>query len=277
MKKNIFTIFVTLLLGAHLSAVDFPKISGFKPETKVLTYNTENLYEYINGAADAYLAYGFKLLLSRDFSWQDLTFTVDIYDMGSRINAFGMYKTERPKSATDLGLGVEGVVSPPYQCLLLKGTYYVKVNAYEGEFDESSGYLVVKAIAAALEGSKALPEELELLPEENRVDESEGYNREAFLGISALNRCVYATYQKEDQTYRQFVVLPSEKEPVTKVWEKLSETWNTAELEGKPVLYKKIPYKGLAGVIQSEDKLLGASDCKDEDHLLAYLANFLNK
>ena len=115
--------------------------------------------------------------------------------MDSRLNAFGMYKTECPQDCNRLEIGVEAVVSPPYQCLLLKDSYYVKINVFEGEFTEETGEAVLKAIDSALKGSKDFPEELKLLSGKYKVKNSEGYNREAFLGLTILQKCVYAKYK----------------------------------------------------------------------------------
>ena len=128
---TLITIIVILIISP-LHATDFPDIKGWKPISEVLRYNPDNLYEYINGAADQFIAYGFQELLTRDISSEGLQVTVDIYDMGTRLNAFGMFKTESPRDQQALIIGTEAFVSPPYQCLLLKENYYVKVNVYEG-------------------------------------------------------------------------------------------------------------------------------------------------
>lgn len=260
-----------LLSVSHLYSVDFPEIKNFKPESEEMTYKPENLYEYINGAADAYLAYDFQLLLTRDFSYKNLKFSVDIYDMGSRLNAFGMYKTECPQDCNRLKIGVEAVVSPPYQCLLLKDSYYVKVNVFDGEFSKKTGEAVLKAIDSALEGSVELPEELKLLPEKFKVKNSEGYNREAFLGLSILQRCVYAKYEKNGESIRYFVIVPARMESKEAIWKQLGEKWQKTEFAGNVILYNKIPYKGFAGVLKTKDKIFGVADCKNESQMFELL------
>lgn len=271
MKKILFLSIVLFLAVSHSYSVDFPKIKAFQPESEVMSYQPENLYEYINGAADAYLAYGFVHLLTRDFSYQDLKFSVDIYDMGSRLNAFGMYKTECPQDCNRLKIGVEAVVSPPYQCLLLKDFYYVKINVFEGEFTKETGEAVLKAIDSSLEGSAELPEELKLLPEKFKVKNSEGYNREAFIGLSILQRCVYAKYEIKENTIHYYVMVPTKKESSKMTWKKLTEKWTKTELNGKTVLFIKIPYKGFTGVVLTDGKILGVADCENKEQMLELL------
>ena len=262
---------ITLLTAYFLYAADFPNIKAFKPESEVMSYEPENLYEYIDGAADAYLAYGFQFLITHDFSYQGLKFSVNIYDMGSRLNAFGMYKTECPQDCNRLKIGVEAVVSPPHQCLLLKDSYYVKVNVFEGEFTKKTGEAVLKAIDSALEGSVELPEELKLLPEKFKLKNSEGYNREAFLGLSILQRCVYAKYEKDGESIQYFVIVPTKMESKQTIWKQLLEKWEKTEFAGNVVLYKKIPYMGFAGVLKTKDNIFGVSDCKNKSQMFELL------
>ncbi len=267
MSKTATQILLVLFLASSLFAIDFPTISGFLPEGDVMTYSPENLYEYINGAADGFLAYGFLNLSSCDLAFDSLKFTVDIYDMGSRINAFGIYQTERPTNATGLKIGVEAVVSPPFQCLLLKDQYYVKINIFEGNFFLENSVPVLSAIAAALPGSEELPAELSPLPEKNRVPNSEGYSRESFLGIAGLTRCVYASYLENGKKFRYFIRNDYADRPNKKVWEQLAKQWQTVEVNGTIILSKKIPYRGFAGIIQHDDKIIGVADCENLEQL----------
>ncbi|OQX95581.1 hypothetical protein B6I21_04670 [candidate division KSB1 bacterium 4572_119] len=272
MKNSISLLLILLIvisIPAH--AIDFPTIKSFTPESEVAKYNPETLYEYINGGADVFLSFGFKELLTKDFSYQELQFSVDIYDMGSRVNGFGIYKVERPVDANFLKIGVEAVVSPPYQCLLLKDSYYVKINIFEGEFRQESGKDILRKVSAALPGSDKQPTEFSVLPVKNKIAYSEGYSREAFLGIDLLERCVYAKYKKDSASFRYFSIVSIKEEPSKITWQKISEKWKHAEAGKSTVLYKKIPYKGYTGIILSGDKILGVADCKNLEQVLDLL------
>jgi hypothetical protein len=271
MKKIFLFTVVYLITANHSFSHDFPKIKDLKPESEAISYDQENLYEYINGAADAYLAYGFQNCITRDFSYKALKFSIDIYEMGSRINAFGMYQTERPTGAKGLKIGIEAVVSPPYQCLLLKGSNYIKINIFEGEFTVESGKQILEAVAAALKGSNNLPDELKLLPPKYKIANSNGYNRDAYLGLSILQRCVYAKYKIEHKTVQFYVMVPTNKEPIQAAWKKLNDKWEKETFNGQTILYKKIPYKGFTGVVQKDGKILGVADCENKEQMLKLL------
>ncbi|MDZ7318533.1 MAG: hypothetical protein ONB11_05220, partial [candidate division KSB1 bacterium] len=184
--KTTCVCFGLLMLCSPILGDDFPEIPGWQPLSEVTSYDAENLYEYIDGAADQFLDYGFRRLQTRDFAVDSLKLTVEIYDMGSQLNAFGIYQAERPPDAPGLTWGTEAIVSPPFQCLLLKDVYYVKVNVFEGELSDSSGSRLLAAIAAALPGKADFPAELQWLPTKNMIAGSAGFTRVRFLGVPEL-------------------------------------------------------------------------------------------
>ena len=271
MKKCLIALLFFLSFGITAYGLDFPDIKGFSPESEVNTYNSTNLYEYINGAADAYLAYGFQLLLSRDLAFGDIKFAADIYDMGSRLNALGIYKSERPTDVAPIQVGVQSVVSPPYQALLLKDAYYVKINAYEGELTLELGKSILEKIAAALPGSEELPEVFDQLPLINRVPGSESYVHESFLGLSGLNRCIFASYEADEATYRHFLILTDQAQSTDDVWKSLAAEWTSLGTEKQPLLFKKIPYKGYVGVQMMDGQILGVADCQTKQQMMKAL------
>ncbi len=260
---RLFFLILGLIFNS-LHATDFPDIKGWKPVSEVLSYNPDNLYEYINGAADQFIAYGFQELITRDLSSQGLQVTVDIYDMGTRLNAFGLFKTESPREQRILEIGTEAYISPPYQCLLLKDNYYVKVNVYEGEITNENGKPLLKALAKALLGEAGYPKELQLLPLAGKIPDSEGYARQAFLGLAELTNCVHASYKDGDKEFKYFVMITSGKETNESILEKLSEKWQHTDHKKFAILVKKVPYMGLTGVILTGNKIIGVTECVNE-------------
>ena len=271
MKTLGFLLFTIAIFIGSLHATDFPDIKGWKPVSKVLSYNPDNLYEYIDGAADQFVAFGFQELRSRDLASDSLKVTIDIYDMGTRLNAFGMYKTERPTDEQSLAIGTEAYVSPPYQCLLFKENFYAKVNAFEGEITNENGKPLLEAIADALPGEVGYPKELKLLPSDGKIPGSENYARQAFLGLSELNNCVYANYKDGEKEFKYFVIIPMGQEKNETIWELLSAKWKKLENKKFPVLAKKVPYIGFNGVVLSDKKIIGVTNCADESEVLKRL------
>ena len=271
MKILNLILIIILLIISPLQANDFPDIKGWKPASEVLSYNPDNLYEYINGAADQFIAYGFQELVSCDLTSANLQVTVDIYDMGTRLNAFGMFRTESPRDQQAMAIGTEAYISPPYQCLLLKENYYVKVNAYEGEITNDNGKPLLEALAKALPGEAGYPKELQFLPPAGKLPASESYARQAFLGLSELTNCVYAIYKDGEKEFKYFVIILPGKETNESIWEKLYEKWKKVDHEKYAILTKKVPYMGIAGVVLTDKKIVGVTECADEAEVLMRL------
>ncbi|MCK7474918.1 MAG: hypothetical protein MZV49_18420 [Rhodopseudomonas palustris] len=67
---------------------------GWVMKEKIDTYTEKDLYKYINGEAELYYPYGFKALATTVYVRTDNPETgivADIYEMGSPIDAFGIY------------------------------------------------------------------------------------------------------------------------------------------------------------------------------------------
>ncbi len=266
-----------LILGASLTSCSegngrFPQVEGWAPAGEVRIYDADTLWEYIDGAAELFIEYGVQTCRTADLASGDLVVTVDLYDMGTPLNAFGIFTRERPEQGPSLPEATEAVVSPPYQALLLKGSTYVKVNVVEGELTTTAGAELLEAIARTLPGEAVYPPELALLPQEGRVAGSEGYQTQGFLGVSELANCLYAEYTDEGgEPWQGFVVLPAAGSSMDAVWGNLAGEWQSLEHEGWTLLYREIPYRGLVGVRLTSQAILGVSGAADERELVSRL------
>jgi len=273
-KRIINLFFVSLLMMAcPLWAKDFPKIEGWKPDGEVLSFNAGNLWKHINGAAELFLAYDFWELRVQNIVSETipgLIVTVNIYDQRTPLNAFGVYSTVRPDNAERHTLGTEGVVMPPYQCLLLKDRFYVTIDTYEGEIDDETGKALLASVAEVLPGSDDMPTEIELLPKSgNKVIGSEGFTKSIFLGLAELNNCVHAEYngKKTDNVYDVFLILPESGKSSDDIWKQLAAKWKVKKHKNRSILFREVPYQGFVGVIRIGNRLLGISRSKNEKEM----------
>jgi hypothetical protein len=273
MKRVVMVAVLALLASCQSSPVGFLDIEGWLPVDDASSCGPEGLWEVINGGADTFLSYGFEQLTLQNFTAGDVIVTVFSFDMGTPLNAFGIYRTENPEDVAALPIGVEAVVSAPYQCLLLKDRYYVKVDAYEGDIDEETGSKLVEAIAAALPGSNALPPEFAALPLDGMVAGTARYTKQDLYGLAELDECAHAAYRDATGSeFEAFVVLPPDGGSVDALWSELESRWDETEVDGRPALYREVPYSGLVGVVRSDSGLLGVAKSADEDQLRQRLA-----
>ncbi len=260
------TVVLLILLGIALSAAaaEFPDLPGWTPSGDVEIYGADDLWKRIDGAAELFVSYGFQRLSARDMSRDEASVAIEIYDMGSRLNAFGVYGAERAEGSEAIEVGVEGIVSAPYQCLLLKDRYYVKVETRSGEFSRDQGLDLLKSLDAVIPGTDSLPSELSLLPVSGRVERSERFVRESYFGLGELDGCLYAEYAGGgEKTYQIFAMIQGDAS-IEATWAALAEKWSAAEDTDLPILLREIPYRGWVGVLRKGSGIFGAAPFDDE-------------
>jgi len=276
LKNNKTSLALGLALATLMACATedsgFPAVEGWTQPGEVLIYDADTLWEYINGAAELFVSYGVRSCQTTDLASGDMTVTVDLYDMGTPLNAYGVFEREASGEAVDVEGAVAALVSPPYQALLLKGSTYAKVNVFEGELTMDAGRGLLQALAAALPGESTVPAEFGLLPTDGKIAGTDAYQAEAYLGLTELTDCVFAEYGgDEGEAWQGFVVLP---EAASSVWETLAGQWNSVELGGAEVLFREVPYRGFVGVMRTDSGIFGVSGAPDQEALLTRLEGF---
>ncbi|MBE3099126.1 MAG: hypothetical protein IMZ44_18580 [Planctomycetes bacterium] len=154
----------------------------------------ENLFEYINGGAEAYHQYEFAALAHQKYRIGDLELTVDIYDMRDALNAFGIYASERAPGYNYIPIGAEGYLNEPV-LNFQQGAYYVKLAAFS-RAGRSAAQLerAARSVSAKIGTGKTLPATFALFPSANRAPRSERFVRRSPLGHDYLAPMFQADY-----------------------------------------------------------------------------------
>jgi len=100
------------------------------------------------------------------------------------------------------------------------------------------------------------------------------YPKDRMAELACL--AVHADYQGGEKPFPRFTMLAGSADARTAAWEKIAAKWTAGELKGNPVLWKKIPYQGITGVVLTGEGIFGASDCADEKQLMQRLAVFVD-
>ncbi len=273
--KTIPTLLAVLLLmcaasltmgqdGAQPDEVHVPVPGDWVAVDQEYRYNRENLWEYINGAAELFLTYGFQELIVADFEQGDMALTVSVYDMSRALDAFGVFDTEKPAKSDRLdGVGSAAVLQPPYRGLLLKDRFYVKVEAGGGDITAEMLQAAMQDIADGLPGDNELPAQLKALPEAGRLPGTVAFAGANFLGLNDLRNCLYADYKLSGGTeYRLFVMTPR-----ASFLSNQEGRWTRQDHavdQGKGFIYsRQIPYSGVVVLLGNEDQLMGVSGLED--------------
>ncbi len=186
-----------------------PQVDGWKLESKPEFYEPARLFEYINGASEAYLAYDFQGLLvaqyNQEKSGQPLL-TVEIYDMGQAENAFGIYSAERPSEAGFLEIGTEGYLEEGALQFFV-GHYYVKILCFlEGEEADKVSRLFGQELRRLIPEKGEWPAILTLFPPAGLMPHTQKFIKKNFLGFDYLHDGYTAAYKREGLSFEAFII-----------------------------------------------------------------------
>jgi len=163
-----------------------------------IPFTPDTLWEYLNGGAPRYEAYGFERLVHVRYQLGDdplASVIADVYDMGSELGAFGIYRSIRPSDAVVQTWGAEGFRSGAVAAAW-KGAIFVHAAA-DDERPEliEAMEMIVSRVSDAVNGGVFPPTILDPLPPEGLVPYSERYVASDLLGLAALGDGVVATYE----------------------------------------------------------------------------------
>ena len=163
-----------------------------KPEGAASFYKPDTLYQYIDGGADVYLLYDFRVLLHQDFKAGAADITADVYDMGKPEDAFGIYSAERSPKYNYIPVGAEGYSSKGV-LNFFQDRYYVKLSGSGATADALLDQFA-RTLSTRIAGSRTAPPLLVKLPQQRRVKHSEQYIRKDPLGHAFLAPAYVVTY-----------------------------------------------------------------------------------
>ncbi len=152
------------------------EVDGWRAAGEDRIYDATDLFDYIDGAAEPYLHYGFRQVAARRFVREGQpAIIVDFFDMGTSENAFGIFSFER--EGKDVGLGQGSEYDAGFM-RFWKGRFFISIFA-EQETPEAKEAMfgLGKAIDRAITETGPEPDLLALLPRENLLEERVRYFR----------------------------------------------------------------------------------------------------
>src|SRR4030043_1085314 len=137
--------------------------AGWQWDEKEMKYNSRTLFDYIDGTAELYLAYGFQSLTVRRFEKsKQPPITVELYEMASSEDAYGVFSFERQDEAVGIGQGSEfggGLLR------FWKGNCFVSIYADgEGMEVESAILTMGRAAANSIQATGPAPKLVTFIP-----------------------------------------------------------------------------------------------------------------
>jgi hypothetical protein len=127
----------------------FPaEVNGWRPTAQMPTYGRENLFDYMDGAGEIYLAYDFQRILVQEYGRAGSPgITAEVYEMSTSQDAYGVFSHD--PEGEDVGVG-QGNAYAVGLLRFWKGRVFFRILAHQDTPD-------AKAAVVALARSLAEP------------------------------------------------------------------------------------------------------------------------
>ena len=184
------------------------EFTGFTITHEAEYYNKENLWDYMNGGAPGYLAYGFEKMVTLHVKnlKNHSEIVVDMYDMGNHLNAFGIYSVERIPGGRDLSVGVDSFHDDTTLCFW-QDKYYVKLLSHDRQPETvQSLSRLATLIAGKMPKKGEMPHIFNIFPAEERVKKSERYIRGDVLGQTYFTDGFSVEYSSAANYHKIFLI-----------------------------------------------------------------------
>jgi hypothetical protein len=212
-------IFIIIMLDPIISAAGMQDLSLLLPDSlpgwdQIETeriYNTESLYDYIDGGAELYLSYGMKEVVSRIYHQANNSeIRVEIFDMSRSGDAFGVFSHTRTKDEKQYGQGSQYFTGA---LIFWKDRYYISITANdENDTIRKAIHSVAKQIDQKIINTGNLPSIVNFLPTQLAREDSYVYFHhyiwlnsryyiadDNFLGINDSTQAVLAKYEEKNK------------------------------------------------------------------------------
>ncbi len=208
MKKIFFAgiLFAFFSVISHAQEITYPVLNGYKTITEYPVYIPENLWDFINGAADGYLALGFQDLHVAEYKKGKEVIKLEIYRHSDHTMAFGIYASERSSSYRFMNLGAQGYIIDGAVNFYTEN-FYVKIKTHSKKPGtlQSAESLALR-VAGMLGGDTEMPDLMSEFPEEGKKPNEETYINESVLGHQFLNKAFRASYEYGTDNFDVYLI-----------------------------------------------------------------------
>jgi hypothetical protein len=226
-------------------------LRGWEVSEAAHFYSGREIFHYMDGAGEVYLAYGFKRLLAQRYARPNQEeILVEIFDMGLPRGAFGAFTNMAGRGPTvDIGQGGEfktGLLS------FWKGRYFVCVMVDRENEEASQAILDLgRSISARIKEQGAKPDILRLLPDGSYASSTLRY----FFRNEILNIHYYVAdanlFHLHDRTDAVLVRMTNDKSYLLLIQYPTSEEADSAVTDFSQ---RYLPEARGKGVVQTENK-----------------------
>jgi hypothetical protein len=231
MQKNYILLFLMIIAGCHWSIVNGSAQQAELKRERV--FAGSGLYGFMNGGADQFLEYGVLKLTARDIIFEGEEYNIEIYEMPSPEDAFGIYSLHTFRCLRADTLGCIDCFSP-YQLQAVSGNNYVSVVFPSGSNAAGENADKVLRMYVSMDDNREVPAIPAVLktewPYSGRLKYLKGPLSVSTTG-SSLSRLVqdisytgiWFEQEKRSKSYRALIYLANQ-EDMEKIKEKVSSS-----------------------------------------------------
>jgi hypothetical protein len=185
-------------------------VKGWKQIGAPRLYNSNTLFNLIDGEAQAVMDYAFAGEAHGEYAPAGQSrpvLTMDVFDMSDPLNAFGLFSSSDQSSGKPVAIGTGGVRIGPSALNFWKGRYVVRTTIIQVNPTPATRAALTtfaRAAAARIPGASAPPATLQALPP-GRQPRSEKYVRANVAGHAFLKNAVTARYPQLGQGAELFI------------------------------------------------------------------------
>jgi len=123
-------------------------VPGWTPVGDAETFDSENLYDLVNGQAESFFAYGFEQVAVRHYENAEGTrLDVEVWQLATPADAYGLFTVQR--AGTPVTTGNDGDADPGRRLAFWQDHYVAHVRASQ-DVDDADLQSLAEAVSAAL-------------------------------------------------------------------------------------------------------------------------------
>jgi hypothetical protein len=179
MNKNLrsggFLLVLLLLVGCGSQSAALtgflPKtgaVSGWTPGGETRVYNRENLYDMVDGQADAYFVYGFQQVATQRYqNAAGAVLEVAIWQLATPADAYGLFTFGR--AGEPAAIGNEGDADPGRRLVFWQDRYWVQVYGRQ-QLPDADLQAFAQVVSTALPAGGERPALANRLPKDGLIE-----------------------------------------------------------------------------------------------------------